>query len=134
MFKKDYLKEAERIDREIEKIVSKIEKNKLKTRNVKKMKSLSKVEKELLFKIARILESYCKEEDDNCILYIRAALLKYRPIDIVKLIENALSENKSILIELKKIVDEKDLEKVKNIHGFRIFSKFFKKTSREDLR
>ncbi len=134
MFKKDYIKDAEKIDKEINKIILKIEKNKLKSRNVKKIKALSKIEKELIVKIARILASYCRDEDENCILYIRAALLKYRPIDIIRIIENALTENKSIIMELKKIVEDKDLEKVRNIHGFRIFSKFFKKASRENIK
>ncbi|NPB00645.1 MAG: hypothetical protein GXO10_04655 [Crenarchaeota archaeon] len=132
--KKNHFKEAEKISREIDKIVVKVEKSKLKNRNVRRIKSLSSIEKELATKIAKILASYCRDEDPDCVIYVRAALLKYRPIDVVRLIENALSENKSIIVELKKVLDEKDIEKARSLGGFCIFSKFFKKTSREDLK
>ncbi len=133
MFRKNRFKEAERIESEVDRICEKLEKGKLKSREVRGVRSLSKIEKELATKIARILASYCKEEDEECEIYIRAVLLKYRPEDVVRFIENVLTENKSLIVELKKLVSDQDVERARNIGGFRILSKFFKKTSRENI-
>ncbi|NPA23064.1 MAG: hypothetical protein GXO23_02030 [Crenarchaeota archaeon] len=134
MFKRNYLRDADKIDKEIERALSKVEKGRLKSRDVKRLRGLSKIERELALKVAKVLASYCKDESEDCELYLRAVLLKYRPEDVVRLIEDILTENKSILVELKKLVSESDLERARSFGGFRVFSRLFKKASRENLR
>ncbi len=123
------MREEERIERELEKAVDKVIKNKLSRVESLRKGKLKDVNKELR-KIAREISMYCGDTKE-CEKYIYAMFRKYRPRDVIKLIEISLSENKDVLEELKKFISSEDIEITENQvhtkHAIIIVKKFLRK-------